>query len=256
MKISKKTAISEEKRAQTNLFSEEGYSEHQISIRLGVSKTAVHQAIAKFQKYGIYTDRKRSGRPLKTSSRDDHIIKKIALQSPLSSSKKIHKELLQAGVNISRSTVSHRLNMMFGLKPFKPAQNPRLTPPDEKEALALPKLTIAGHQRIKVLFSDESSVQQFSVRQPSEEQYYEKYTVLTVKQPPSQMVWGAMSAAGTGKFYFLTPGTTINDEKYVKVLQEKLQLHMTVHQCDIFMHDGVPCHRSRVVKKFLGEKNI
>ena len=48
----------------------------------------------------------------------------------------------------------------------------------------------------------------------------------------------------------------MNGEKYAKVLQEKLQLHMTVHQCDIFMHDGAPCHRSRVVKKFLGDKNI
>ena len=65
-----------------------------------------------------------------------------------------------------------------------------------------------------------------------------------------------MAAAGTGGPYFLTSGTTMNGEKYVKALQEKLQLHMTVHHCDIFMHDGAPCHRSRVVKKFLGEKNI
>ena len=76
--MGKKTSILAEKRAQINLLSEEGYSERQISIILRVSKTAVHQAIAKFQKYGIYTDRKRSGRPLKTSSRDDHFIKKIA----------------------------------------------------------------------------------------------------------------------------------------------------------------------------------
>ena len=70
------------------------------------------------------------------------------------------------------------------------------------------------------------------------------------------MVWGAMSAAGTGGLNFLTPGTTMNGEKYVKILQEKLQLHMTVHQCDIFIHVRAPCHRSRVVKKFLWEKNI
>ena len=70
------------------------------------------------------------------------------------------------------------------------------------------------------------------------------------------MVWGAMLAAGTSGLYFLTPRTTMNGEKYVKVLQEKLQLHMTVHQCDIFMHDRASCDRSRVVKKFLGEKNI
>ena len=48
----------------------------------------------------------------------------------------------------------------------------------------------------------------------------------------------------------------MNGEKYVKVLQEILQLHMTAHQCDIFMDDGAPCHRSRVVKNFLGKKNI
>ena len=54
-----------------------------------------------------------------------------------------------------------------------------------------------------------------------------------------------MLAAGTGGLYFLLlEQLNLNGEKYVKVLQEKLQLHMTVHQCDIFMHDGAPCHRS------------
>ena len=91
--MGKKTSILAEKQAQINLLREEEYSARQISIRLGVSKTTVHQAVAKFQKYRIYRDRKRSGRPLKTSSRDDHIIKKIAVRSPLSSSKKIRQEL-------------------------------------------------------------------------------------------------------------------------------------------------------------------
>ena len=180
------------------------------------------------------------------------------MQSPLSSSKKIRKELLQAGVNISRSTVSRRLNINFGLKACKPARKPRLTPLMKKKRFSFAK---AHHSWTSEdwgkLFSDESSVKQFSVRvqhvwRPSGERYNEKYTVPTVTHPPSQMVWGAISAVGTGGLYFLTPGTTINGEKYVKVLQEKLQLHMAVHQCDIFMYDGAPCHRSRVVKKFLG----
>ena len=110
-----------------------------MSIRLWVSKTAVHQAIAKFQKYGIYTDMKRSGIPSKTSSRDGHIIKKIAVRFPLSSSKKICKELLQAGVNISQSTVSRRLNMKFGLKACKSTRKPRLTPLMKKKRLSFAK---------------------------------------------------------------------------------------------------------------------
>ena len=104
--MGKETSILAEKRAQINLLSEEGYSERQISIRLGVSKTAVHQAKAKFQNCGIYTDRKRSGRPLKTSSRDDHIIKQIAVRSPLSSSKKIVRNFFRQ-VSISVDPRSH-----------------------------------------------------------------------------------------------------------------------------------------------------
>ena len=164
--MGKKTSILTENRVQINLLSEEGYSERQISIRLGVSKTTVHQAIAKFQEYSIYTDRKRSGRPLKTSSRDDHIIKKIAVRSPLSSSTKIRQELLQAGVNISRSTVSRRLNMNFGLKACKPARKPRLTPMMKKKRLSFAKAhrSWTSEDWGKVFISDESSVHQFSVR--------------------------------------------------------------------------------------------
>ena len=37
----------------------------------------------------------------------------------------------------------------------------------------------------------------------------------------------------------------------MELLKNKLLLHMTVHSTTIFMHDGAPCHRSKIVKKFL-----
>ena len=61
---------------------------------------------------------------------------------------------------------------------------------------------------------------------------------------------------GTAVLYFLPPGTTMNGKNYLNLLQRKLELHMTVHNCQIFMHDGAPCHRSMMVKKFLDEKSI
>ena len=70
------------------------------------------------------------------------------------------------------------------------------------------------------------------------------------------MVWGAMSSMGTAGLYFLPPGTTINGEKYLNLLKSKLELYVTVHNFQIFMHDGVPCHRSKLVKKFLEQKSI
>ena len=31
---------------------------------------------------------------------------------------------------------------------------------------------------------------------------------------------------------------------------------MRVHNCDIFLHDGAPCHRSKVMKNFLEQNRI
>jgi len=81
--------------------------------------------------------------------------------------------------------------------------------------------------------------------------YEERYTALTVKHPPSQIVWGARMTAG---LYFLPPWTTMNGEKYDNLLKSKFELHMRVHNCDIFKHDGAPCHQSKIVKNFEKQK--
>ena len=73
-----------------------------------------------------------------------------------------------------------------------------------------------------------------------------------MKHPPSRMIWGAMSKNGTAGLYFLAPGTTMNGPKYIELLKNKLLLHMTVHSTPIFMHDGAPYYRSKIVKKFQG----
>ena len=79
----------------------------------------------------------------------------------------------------------------------------------------------------RILFSGESSVSQFSVQKYwvwrlAGAQHEEKYTFPTVKHPLSQIIWGAMPSMGTAGLYFLPPGTTINDEKYVNLLKSEL----------------------------------
>ena len=65
-----------------------------------------------------------------------------------------------------------------------------------------------------------------------------------------------MSRNGVAALSFLPPGTTMNGPKYVQKLSEKLKLHLQVHNCQIFMQDGAPCHRSKVAKNFLNGNNI
>ena len=159
-------------------------------------------------------------------------------------------------------TISRRLSREFNLKSYKPARKPRLTPVMKAKRLAFAKhcdWTI--QQWSKVLFSDESTFQQFvvrkrHVRRPPGKRYDDKYTVSTMKHPPSQMIWGAMSQHGIGGLFFLPSRTTMNGEKYVQLLSDKLQLHMQVHRCNILMQDGAPCHRSKLVTNFLKKKKV
>ena len=65
-----------------------------------------------------------------------------------------------------------------------------------------------------------------------------------------------MSANGTAGIYFLKPGTTTNGAKHAELLKYKLPTHMAVHQSLIFMHNGAPCHQSKIVKHFLTENHI
>ena len=71
---------------------------------------------------------------------------------------------------------------------------------------------------------------------------------------PNDMV--VMSANGTAGIYFLKPGSTINGAKYAELLRDKLPTHMAMQKSFLFMHDGAPCHRSKIVKQFITENHI
>ena len=67
---------------------------------------------------------------------------------------------------------------------------------------------------------------------------------------------GGISVNGTAGLFFLPKGVAMNGQRYLQLLEEKLELHMTVHNCEIFMHDGAPCHRSKIVTTFLKSKKV
>ena len=65
------------------------------------------------------------------------------------------------------------------------------------------------------------------------------------------MVWRAMCAHGSAGLYFLLTNTTINGVKYLDLLKNKLEIHMMVHNYNVFMYDGAPCHKVKSMKNFL-----
>ena len=83
------------KRLATPALRNLNFSVREITKKVKVSKkTTVHNAITKYQNEGIFTDRKRSGRPKVTSRREDRHMHKVVTRSPMSSSKKIQAKLI------------------------------------------------------------------------------------------------------------------------------------------------------------------
>ena len=139
----------------------------------------------------------------------------------MSSINKVRAALVQRGVTVGRMTASRRLSREFGLKSYKPVGKPCLTPAMKAKRLAFVK----KHQDWmpaqwgKAMFSDESTLQQFvvrkrHVRRPRGTRFNEKYTISTMKHPPNQMIWGAISEHVVAGISFLPPGN-MNGPRYV-----------------------------------------
>ena len=96
------------------------------------------------------------------------------------------------------------------------------------------------------------------VRRPSTASRFDpKFTVKTVKHPASVMVWNAFSGnMGRAGLYFLPKNVTIKGSNYIHVLKDHMLVFWGIHQCDHFMHDRAPAHRSKSVSKFLTKHDI
>ena len=90
----KKPSLSQVQHAEIVTLHKEGYSEHKISAKCDVRKTAVHRAIINWRLRKNYSDLKRSGGPKKTTVRDDRLMKKMVVQSATCSIKKVQSALL------------------------------------------------------------------------------------------------------------------------------------------------------------------
>ena len=164
---------------------------------------------------------------------------------------------------VSKITIKHLSADEFGIKAYIPAKKHRLilSMKAKRYAFAKAYLDWTTKNWRKVLFFNESTVQQFTSRKqlvirPVGARYEDRYTIQTMKHLPSIMVWKAMSARGTAGLYFLQPGITMNGAECLEVLKDKLEIHIMVHDCNDFTNDGASCHQANSVKSFLQKKNI
>jgi hypothetical protein len=84
--------------------------------------------------------------------------------------------------------------------------------------------------------------------------YKHKVVLKTVMHSASVMVWGCFSGKrGRGGLYFLPKNCAMNGERYKMVLADHLLPFMRIHGMTVFLQDGSPCHKSKVVINYLWE---
>ena len=114
---------------------------------------------------------------------------------------------------------------------------------------------------MKVLFSDESKFVQIRsnsrlVRRPPKTRFDPQFTVKMVKHPASVMVWGCFDGSvGRGRLFFLPKKVTMNKERYVAMLEEKMLPIFRARGNTFFQQDKAPCHTARLVKAWMRENN-
>jgi len=112
------------------------------------------------------------------------------------------------------------------------------------------------------MFSDESTFQQLRgtgynyARRPPGERLNPKYTIKTVKHPPSVMVWGAITANGRCGLHIFNKGEKVNAERYISVLESKLKTYINICGTSLFQQDSAPCHTAASVKKWFVENAV
>lgn len=254
--------ISNELRSNIIILNEEGYSQRAIANRLRVSKTAVQETIARKRSTGSFVPLKRPGRPRKTSKQTDNLIHRIVVAQPTSSSSFIQTQL-PPHVNISTKTIRRRLCDDFKLRSYRPAVKPKLSAKNIKDRLKF----CQDHRHwgvvewSRVMFSDESLIRQFNppalhVRRPINNRWNSRYVQPTVKQSPSIMIWGSITAQGAAGFYLVENGETINAARYLAIVNDQIPQWFATRNCDIFMHDGAPCHQAKVCRTWFQNQQI
>jgi transposase len=261
--MGRKADITDFVKGQITALKAEGYSQSVIATRLGISRCAVQNALREPAADGL-PRRSKTGRIRKTTARQDRYLKTIIVRSPHASCARIAQDARDHNIDVSVRTVRRRLSDEFKLVARRPAKKPLMT---KKQRLA--RVTFCKEMRSKtadwwerVMFTDESTFSQVRgagsnyVRRPVGHRLDPKYTLKTVKHPPSVMVWGGITAAGRCGLQVFGKGVKVNAAKYIEVLDAKVKIHMQISGATVFQQDSAPCHTAKVVKKWFADNKV
>lgn len=228
-----------------------------------------HQTISfwnkKRTKYGTADSRRKTGRPRKTTKRDDKMIVREANKNPRLTAVEIVRDFNENREDkISVSTVKRRL-YTGGLFGRRPSKKPLISKKNRMARLKFAKdhLHWDIKEWSKILWSDESKFNLFSsdgiryIRRPKGKKYDIKYQVPTIKHGGGNvMVWGCFSRDGVGPLHKIDG--IMDRFVYADILKNNMLPHAKskMPRGWTFQQDNDPKHTSKHVKEYMNKAKI
>lgn len=212
------------------------------------------------EKYRIDKDlstEERPGRPRVTTEKQDERIATIAKKEHHITAAQIQQILKERGVEVSVETVRRRLREAGG-KYTNEIAKPLLSEVHRAKRLEWAKI----HQEFnwdRVIFTDESTFQQFPTRRKAWQFIERKKICRTVKHPAKVHVWGCFSASGFGKLICFQRNldASFMCKIYERGLLASASEFFSEGNLDWFLQeDNDPKHRSILAKKWKTENNV
>ena len=262
----KRRNLSTEERASIVAHIKDGLLIKDVAAMYKIHRDTVADIIKKHQELNTVVDRRRSGRPKKTTVREDRLLLRSSLKNRRLTSTALCKELQEStGIQLSTSCVRRRL-LSGGLRGCIAVKKPLLSNVNRLKRLkwAVEHSDWTQNDWDSILWSDESSFEVFQggsrtyVRRRVGESIQPSCVVPTVKFGGGHlMVWGCFSAAGVGELYRCEG--TVNAAKYKDILQTcMLTSSQKLFGGSLFQfqQDLAPCHTAATVKQWFVDKDI
>ena len=256
--------LSEQLKKRIIALHKDGLGYKKIANTLKMSCSTVAKIIQRFFRTGSTRNRPRQGRPKKLSPRAQRHIQRLISKNRRARASSIAAEVAEVGCQpVSAQTIRRTLHQI-GLYGRRPRQKPLLKPMHKKarkqfaEDNESKNISYWNH----VLWSDETKINLFGSdgvrrvwRHPGEE-YQDKCVVPTVKHGGgSIMVWGCMSAAGTGELHFIEGH--MNSNMYCDILQQSMIPSLRkLGRGAVFQHDNDPKHTSKMTTALLKKLKV
>lgn len=259
--------ITPEQNARLVALVDDGRSTRYAARAVGVPETTARRAIRKYEETGSTARKVGSGRPRKTSRRDDRFLRLQILRNRSNTAVNAQQDLRQVrGTIVSKQTVCRRLHEI-NLKARRPAKCPKLL--RTHRAARRNFVQNYGQWNIQewsdVLFTDESRfcLNMVDGRKRVWRRTGEKFNQDLIMECEnfnggSVMVWGGISLNRRTPLHIFPIRQSMTARIYIDdILQQYVRPFAELHgQNLVLMHDNARPHVAHIVRDFLETAGI